>query len=64
MTPQEHLDQAEKYLSRAEDSSDDWDSPFIQSWGIMGLVHAVIAIADVLGVPHPQPDAEVTTGAR
>lgn len=55
MTPQEHLEQAEAYLSGlADPAAPDFTSMDI-AITLNALTHAVIALAIELGVPHSTP---------
>lgn len=52
MTPAEHLAEAERYLARAEPDSSDPIMGWRANNALIGLTHAVIAIAAEMGVPH------------
>lgn len=52
MTPQEHLDTAERYLARAEPENLEPMMGFRYSMALIALTHAVMAIAIETGVPH------------
>ena len=58
MTAEQHLQQAEAYLSAvANPTSPDFTSMDI-AITLNGLTHAVIAVAIELGVPHAQPTSQ------
>lgn len=60
MTPAQHLDEAERLLAQASDPAS--GNVTDQDWVILerALVHAIIAAAAELGVPH---DITTTGGA-
>ena len=52
MTPAEHIVQAELQIQSAAEHWDDHDIPGAQTELMLGVLHALIAIAVESGVPH------------
>lgn len=64
MTPAEHLAAAERYLTLAEPDRSDPVMGWRGNNALIGLAHAVIAIAAEMGVPHPAAPAGGATSAQ
>lgn len=64
MTSQEHLAEAERLIAQANADTVAYASTEMFVWADIALVHAVIALAAELGVPHPaEPVQEAHSGA-
>ena len=58
MTPEQHLDKAEAYLTVATGYDQGKGGPWITNNLLAALAHALIAHVAEAGVPHPVPESE------
>lgn len=62
MTPQAHLDAAERLLDMSRDPSGPWEASTAIALTLESLAHSCIAIGDLLGAPHSTPPAAAQGG--
>lgn len=58
MTPQQHLDEAERLLVMMRRHGNGWDGQALLATALEATGHAVVALAIESGVPHTAPAAE------